>query len=217
MNITLLRHLLPSCVRRRRDTLLRVFAAVLAVTMLATGLSHTAPARAASTCTDASGNPVDCTPPALLNLYQLSQGLYSATDAQRQSLANLEQQAVKATSSDHGLASSDATAAQTWGRDDAEAELWALLVQAIQAPACSASQTSGQGCRTTDQQNAVEQNAVDWLTTVEQRNAIQSAEDSGLEYVKWAGLDQTKYQNLLAGGADESTLQTFFTDSDPTG
>jgi hypothetical protein len=94
----LLRHIARSF-NRRRDALLRVIAAVLAVSMLASGLRYTAPvpARADSTCTDGSGNPTPCTPPALLNPQQLSQGVYSATAAQQQSLANLEQQAVKAT------------------------------------------------------------------------------------------------------------------------
>src|SRR5262249_19231445 len=123
-----------------------------------------------------------------------------------------EQQAVQGTIGDHGLASSDADAVQSWGRDDAEAELWDRLGLAIQAPACSAGQTPGQACRTTDQQNAV-----DWLTAVYKRNAMQAADDAGLEYVRWAGLDQNTYQSLLNSNASESSLQTFFTTSDPSG
>jgi len=113
-----------------------------------------------------------------------SNGLYTATAAQTQSLQTLEQKAVDATLHDHNLPASDAAAAQSWGRADVQAELWALVLEAIEtAPAA----------RSGDQQNVV-----DWLTTVEQRQAVQAAQGAGLEYVKWAGLDQTQYQQLLA-------------------
>src|SRR5581483_8745985 len=115
MNTALLRFLLPSFVRRRRDALMRVFAAVLAMAMLASGLyDRPATARADSTCTDLLGDPIPCPPAPLLNqtLLSLPGGLYNATAAQQQSLANLEQQAVTNTIQDHGLASSDAAAVQ---------------------------------------------------------------------------------------------------------
>ncbi len=83
----------------------------------------------------------------------------------------------------------------SWGRYDAEAELFALIVQAIDTPAAS---------QTPDQQNAVA-----WVQAVEEREAEQAAQDAGLEYVKWAGLDQSTYSSLIAGDADESDLQSF--------
>ncbi len=125
----------------------------------------------------------------------LPQSLYAATAAQQSSLEDLEQQAVANTLADHGLPSSDAGAAQAWGRDDAEGELWALLAQAIQTPAAS---------RSTDQQNAV-----DWFSTVVQRQGVQTADNAGLEYAKWAGLGADAYQQLLATNPSEATLQDF--------
>jgi hypothetical protein len=123
-------------------------------------------------------------------------GIYAATDAEYASLVNLENQAVQNTLADHGLPQSDAIPAQTWGRDDALAELWQLIVQAMSTPTCTIGHAPGDGCRTTDQQNAV-----DWLATVDQRDAQIAAEDAGLEYVKWAGLDQSGYQGLFKGSS----------------
>jgi hypothetical protein len=122
-----------------------------------------------------------------------AQSLYCATPAQVLSLQNLEQTAITNTLTDHGLPAGDAAAVQSWGRDDAEAELWGLIVQAIRAPACTAGQTPGQGCRTTDQQNAV-----DWMRGMVHKEAIQAANDAGLEYVKWAGMSQSAYTSDVA-------------------
>src|SRR4029079_5408794 len=66
--------------------------------------------------------------------------LYEATDAQQESLANLEDQAIRIGVPSPGLPSSDYRAVQTWGRKEALAELYRLLMVAIDAPA-----------RTTDQ------------------------------------------------------------------
>ena len=96
---------------------------------------------------------------------------------------------------DHGLSGDDGSAVLSWGRSDAEAELFALIVQAIDTPAAS---------QTPDQQNAVA-----WMQAVEEREAEQAAQDAGLEYVKWAGLDEATYSSLIAGDADESDLQSF--------
>src|SRR5215471_13159101 len=108
-------YLLPAFGRRRRYTLMRVFAALLTVGMLTPGpYDRPATAHAASTCTG-GGNTISSPPPPLLNGSLLTQpgGLYEATAAQQQSLAKLEQQAVTNTLANHGLASSDATAVQT--------------------------------------------------------------------------------------------------------
>ncbi len=132
-----------------------------------------------------------CLPPDLLTF----SGLYAATPDQVDSLQNLETQAVANTIADHGLASTDANAVLSWGRSDAEAELFALIVQAINTSATS---------RTTDQQNAV-----DWVQGIEQAEAEQAAQDAGSEYVKWAGLDQGTYLSDIANNATESDLQAF--------
>jgi hypothetical protein len=183
MDTTLLRYLLPAFARRRRDTLMRLFAIVLAVSMLIAGVyQNPATAKAAATCTDSLGNTIPCAPPPLLNSALLNQsgGLYEATAAQQQSLANLEQQATQATINDHQLASSDGTAVQSWGRDDAEAELWTVLTQAISPTKTMVSSTGVTSVvtttRTTDQQNAV-----DWLTAMQLRMDVQSSDDAGLE------------------------------------
>src|SRR5207237_5964052 len=57
--------------------------------------------------------------------------------------------------------------------------------------------------------SADEQNAVDWLAAMAQRQAVAAAQDAGLEYVKWAGLDQSAYQSLLNRTAGQSDLQSF--------
>ena len=133
-------------------------------------------------------------------------GIYAATDARYASLVNLENQAVQNTLADHGLPQSDATAAQTWGRSDATAELWQLMTNAMSTPASATGQAPGDTCRTIDQQNAV-----DWLSTVDQRDAQQAAEDAGLEYVKWAGLDESAYQQLFSGSTfpSQDTITAF--------
>src|SRR5216683_2561475 len=77
---------------------------------------------------------------------------YNATDAQNGSFARLQQAAVGVVLKDHGLPSSDASAVQTWARDESVGALWGLIVQAIQ---------SAPSARTTDQQNVV-----DWLGNV---------------------------------------------------
>lgn len=170
--------------RLRVASVVAVVATVIAAVMLAVPQAASA---------DGTG------PAPLLNADALSSGLYAATSAQAVSLADLEQQAITNTLSDHGLPASDADAAGTWGRSDAEAELWALLVQAIQAPAAS---------RTTDQQNAV-----DWLSAVAQRQNVQAADDAGLEYAEWDGIGATAYQNELKSNPSESALASFLSTS----
>ena len=102
-------------------------------------------------------------------------GVYSATPAEITSLQDLESQAVTDTIQDHSLSPGDTGAVESWARPDADAELWGLLVQAINAV--------GAGTATTDQQNADA-----WLTAVMQREDVLAAQDAGLEYAKWAGL-----------------------------
>ena len=127
-------------------------------------------------------------------------GIYSATSAQIASLQVLEQEAVTNTISDHALAATDTEAVESWARPDAKAELWALLVQAIQA--------AGAGTADTDQQNASA-----WLTSVVQRQSVLEAQSAGLEYTKWAGLGTSSYQDLIADNASESALQSFLSNA----
>jgi len=100
---------------------------------------------------------------------------------------------VSATIVDHGLSADDAAAVQSWGRADAEAELWSLLVQAIQTQPSS---------RSTDQQGAVA-----WLTDVLRHERAQAAYQAGLEYVRWAG--GTPLSALLAGSVYQNAVFPF--------
>ncbi len=128
------------------------------------------PAAQAAACAGAG-----CGPAALLNdtLLSASASRYYATSAEKASLAALSNEAIANTIADHALPGSDAAAVQTWGREDAEAELWGLIVKAIRTAPAS---------RTTDQQNAVT-----WLTDVMHRKAQTAALDAGWEFLKWAG------------------------------
>ncbi len=112
--------------------------------------------------------------PAVLDSGLADDGIYQATSAEQTALSDLEAQAVANTLSDHDLPSSDADAVMTWGQADAEAELWALIVQAIQTPAAS---------RTADQQGAV-----DWLASAVQAERVGAAADAIQEYADWAGI-----------------------------
>jgi hypothetical protein len=123
-------------------------------------------------------------------------GVYSATLAQRGSLQNLEDQAVADTIADHHLASTDQDAVLTWGRSDADAELWALLNKAAT--------DVHSGSATTD-----EQNAVAWMAAMLKRQGILVAQNAALEYTKWAGLGTAQFQALLQTNPSEASLQTF--------
>jgi hypothetical protein len=158
-------------------------ALVVVASMVVTALASAAPASAA--VSDGGTGPAD--------LFYLP--TLNATAAQQASLEDLEQQAVDNTLTDHGLPASDFDAAQTWGRDAAEGELWALLVQAVDTPAA--------------QQTPDQANAGAWLTNLVKRQDVQAADDAGLEYAKWAGLGASAYQSLLASHPSEAQLQDF--------
>jgi hypothetical protein len=175
--------------------------ASLALTMLIIGASGlNAPRVHAATGADSL-------PPDLLNGSQLTdtKGLFYATPAEFTALTDFENQAVQNTLSDHGLPASDANAVLSWGREDTEAELWGLMKQAITASA-----------RTADQQAVV-----DWLGEVAYREGLLGGYYTGLEYVKWAGLSQSQYRNLVTTynndyqarndtSTDETNLKNFF-------
>ena len=183
---------------------------VATVTMVAAGLIEAAPA-SADTVSSSS-------PPGLLNLSALQlpatasatgnncsstcydvyypNGVYSATSAQIASLEDLENQAITNTITDHSLSPADSNEVLSWGRSDADVELWALLVQAIGAVKA--------GTASTDQTNAVA-----WLQAVVVREGVLAAQDAGLEYTKWAGLGTAAYEQLLTTDPSESALENF--------
>src|SRR5262249_33182366 len=110
-------------------------------------------------------------------------------------LENLGDQAINAIIKVHGLAPSDTNAVRSWARDEAQAQLYSLLVKAANTSAAS---------RTADQKGAVS-----WLANVVQRQHIAAADAAGREYVKWAGLDQDAYEALLTRSHTEDDLKTF--------
>ena len=85
----------------------------------------------------------------------------------------------------------------SWGRDDADAELWALIVEAINTPAAE---------RTTDQQNAAA-----WMMQLASAQANDAAKQTGAEYTTWAGLDVTDYERM-ADTATKDQLTAFLSE-----
>ncbi len=142
---------------------------------LAVGRASAASPEPIPTCTSSIPN---CTPPPLLNNTELApfgfgpERLYAATPAQLAALHALERQAVENTLRDHHLPAGDTAAVRSWGRAAALAELWGLVVHAIEA-----------SDRTPDQRDVVA-----WLTTVMHRRAKAEADHAGWEFLKWAGL-----------------------------
>src|SRR5262249_24372675 len=125
------------------------------------------------------------------------------TPDQAASLKDLENQDVDTIINAHFLSKADTNAVQTWARNDALAELYALLVKAVNATAAD---------RTTDQQNAV-----DWLSGVAQRENVEAAEAAGREYVEWAGLNKSTYNKLVSDNTKtQSDLETFLSGNPET-
>jgi hypothetical protein len=126
----------------------------------------------------------------------------SLPPAQQTALLDLQTQAINNVLAERGLPASDAPAVLTWGRDTAIAELWGLLVQAIQTP------PSG---RTSDQANAVA-----WFQGVVDAQFLLAAKDAGLEYYKYLvppnvspSAATAAYQAELATNPSESQLAGF--------
>jgi len=142
------------------------------------------------------GQPIDTGANAFGQFYpQPSPGEYeglftTSTAAQVTALQDLQTLAISNTLKSFNLPASDAAAVQTWGRDDALAQLFTLL-DAV------ANTTNGgpvpQGLTSTDVSGVLS-----WLAQVIDRQAELSNDDAGLEFVKWAGLDQTTYKGIVS-------------------
>lgn len=166
----------------------RVQLTILAVISVVISLVSATRAEAADPIPTCTPSPT-CVAPALLNerLLRTPGGLYEATDAQIASLRNVENAALDATLADHQLPSSDRLAVQTWGRADAEGELWAILAKAAR----SSNPTPD------------ERNALDWLLNTSRRKGVADADAAGWEFLKWAGLvsgvgPQPNHDSILA-------------------
>jgi hypothetical protein len=180
--------------RSRGRLVVCVLAAVMAVPVMARAGSAAAddPPVADVDC----GNTA-CPPPPLLGT--LDRGLTKATPAQVQSLRNLEADAVADVIRIHDLSASDTNAVLTWGRAEAQAQLFTRLLNAVK---------EDEDDRSDDQQNAV-----DWMSTMMHRKAAAAAVAAGREYVAWAGLDEYRFDALVTANASEGELREFLDDT----
>lgn len=120
---------------------------------------------------------------------------YLGSDETRAAMHRLEDQAVALTLAHHSLPASDAEAVKSWARADAQAELWGLIVQAVQTPSAQ---------RTPDQQAAVT-----WIASLDRSMRAWAGRNAGLEYTRWAGLSTKRYWELVNGGASQTALTDF--------
>ena len=134
--------------------------------------------------------PVFPPPPPLLNPGAVAASGPDVAD----SLRRLQDKAVANTLADHQLPASDRDAVLSWARADAQAELWALVVEALSTPA---------GERTADQQNVVT-----WMSGMTSAQTNEAALQAGAEYATWAGLDVREYWNI-ARTASTAELTAF--------
>jgi hypothetical protein len=112
------------------------------------------------------------------------------TSDQAVALHSLEGQAVSEVLATHELPASDRLAVRTWGRTDAQAALWGLLVEAIKTPV--------------SERTSVQQEAVDWITGQVRQLSVSTAEQTGAEYASWAGLDLQRYWQLVHPGGGQT-------------
>lgn len=205
----------------RRTIVAGLVAIVLAGGLLGRGVADPAPALASHCppgqvdviiggnlilCVPSGGLGNDLAPDELLNRGQINGGRHYATDAQKAALTALMQTAVANTAQTHQVPAGELSAVQTWGRADAQAELWGLVVKAITSPPCPTGVTTN--CRTADQQHVV-----DWMAAMAQRQGMETAIAAGLELVKYSGLSQDAYNALFAEGAQptQEALTAFLT------
>ena len=162
------------------------YAAFVLVALLASFLQLTqapAPAQAATVATFPA--------PDLLNPRVVA----DATPAQADALRRFQAQAVDLTLAHYGLPAGDREAVKSWGRTEAQAMLWGLMVQAVQTPGAE---------RSADQWNVRH-----WLAALTKHEVEETARATGLEYAKWAGLDLDTYRRLAKSGS-ETELRNFF-------
>ena len=163
--------------RSRGHVVVCVLAALMAVPVMARAGSAAADDRPPPDVT--CGATGICPPPPLLG--SLDRGLTRATPEQVKSLRKLEDDAVADVIRLHGLSASDTNAVLTWGRSEAQSQLFTRLLNAIDE----------------DDRSDDQQNAVDWMTAMMQRKAVAAAAAAGREYVTWAGLNQGRFEQLL--------------------
>ncbi|HEX5167359.1 MAG TPA: PKD domain-containing protein, partial [Thermomicrobiales bacterium] len=64
-----------------------------------------------------------------------------------------------------------------------------------------------------------QQNVVDWLAAASKRQSVLAADYAGVEYAKWAGLDVTGFENLLATNPSKDAVSAYLGSNvnNPTG
>ena len=118
----------------------------------------------------------------------------------------MEDQAVDVVLADHGLPASERDAVLSYARYEALAELWALIVQAIE---------------TTTDRTASEQAVLDWLGSRVRDISVIAPPYAAIEYAKFAGKDVDALRTLINDGAGEDEIKNFLSGSpepsDPQG
>jgi len=124
-----------------------------------------------------------------------SPGALAAADpATRAALEALQEKAIANTFAHHDLPASDREAVLSWGRHDALAELWILVMEAVQTPAAE---------RTAEQRLV----AVWMGGEVATKQAQYAAQAAGAEYARWAGMDVRAYWQLVYSGASQDDIK----------
>jgi hypothetical protein len=112
-------------------------------------------------------------------------------------VVDLEKAAVAAVIREHGLDPCDLERVRGWARDDVIAKGWLMIVEAIKAPAAS---------RTEDQRQIVA-----WMLSLVNDQSVQVARATGREYVKWAGISLSEYEQLMDSNHTEAQVRDLLT------
>ena len=113
----------------------------------------------------------------------------AATPPEAQALRDTEAQALAAVLKDHQLPATDLPQVKSYARPDAQAEMWAIIVDALKTPA---------GQRTADQQALV-----DWMSDQVTQQRFQPAKNAAMEYARFAGKDLIGATQVLNNGTEQ--------------
>jgi hypothetical protein len=132
-------------------------------------------------------------PPSLWSPEVLGYASARVADAMRA----FESEAINQVLTDHDLPATDRDAVLSYARGDAEANLWALVLQSLRTAPADRS----------EHQQAI----VDWLGELLTNERQPGPEQAALEYAKFAGKNIQALQRLLDDGASESQIKDFLT------
>ncbi len=127
------------------------------------------------------------------------EGLFTATTgAQFTALQDLQKVAIYNTLQAFNLPASDTAAVQTWARNDTLAQMFTLLDQVANSTTGAPLPKTVNGVNGIGLSSSDVSGIESWLAQVIYRQAELSNDFAGLEYVKWAGLDQTTYKGIVS-------------------